>query len=109
MCWCFIATLLACAGLGGGLNAEVRAAMLPDSLSTYLCPGGSVNSPSPVAPFHPGAVLRVAPVLRRSVPLIHLLLGPKSPRKCPNLPLLIFRERYGVREGWMGVYEEGQG
>lgn len=32
---------------------------------THLCPGGSVNSPSPVAPFPPGVVARAAPVWRR--------------------------------------------
>lgn len=121
MCWFFLASLPARARRSGrsleGLNAEVRATMLPDSLSTHLYPGGSVNSPSPVAPFPPGVVLRVAPVLRCTVSLIHLLLGPKSPRKFPNPPLVIFRERYGMRLfwdhwrrlgkwGWMGVRGE---
>lgn len=40
----------------------------PDSPSTHLCPGGSVNSPSPGAPFHPGVVARAAPVWRRFNP-----------------------------------------
>lgn len=46
--------------------------------STHLCPGGCVNSPSPVAPFPPGVVVRAAPVLRRtkSVPPLHPLLSP---------------------------------
>lgn len=46
--------------------------------STHLCPGGCVNSPSPVAPFPPGVVVRAAPVLRRtkSVPPRHPLLSP---------------------------------
>lgn len=98
-----------------GMHAGERATILPDSLSTHLCPGGSANSPSPVAPFPPGVVVCAAPVLRCTVPLIHLRRLPSHP-EIQNPPLL-FRERSGVRLfwdhwrrlgewGWMGVSGE---
>lgn len=95
---------------GGGMRGQGDT-ILPDSLSTHLYPAGSVNWPSPDAPFLPGVVVRAAPVLRCTVPLIHLRRHPEI----PNSPLL-FRERSGERLfwdhwrmgewGWMGVSEE---
>ena len=92
------------------------------SLNTHLCPGGSANSPSPVAPFPRGVVVRAAPALRLhgSPPtppfLIHLRRLPSQPRKFKIPPHLEKRkkkkritERSGVRLFWEHRRTPGEG
>lgn len=91
--------------VGGGVHAQRRATTLPDSLRTHLCPGGSANSPSPVAPFPHDVVLRVAPVRRCTVPSSNPFapLVPRSPRRIPPNPVDLrgaaVRGYFGITEG----------
>lgn len=92
------------------------------SLNTHLCPGGSANSPSPVAPFPRGVVVRAAPALRLHGPSppTHLFFNPSqaSPESTPkiqNTPSLTkkkkkrIRERSGVRLFWEHRRTLGEG
>ena len=91
------------------------------SLNTHLCPGGSANSPSPVAPFPRGVVVRAAPALRLHGPPPHTFFfnpsqaSPESTPKIQNTPSLTkkkkkrFRERSGVRLFWEHRRTLGEG
>lgn len=74
------------------------------SLNTHLCPGGSANSPSPVAPFPRGVVVRAAPALRLHGPSppTHLFFNPSqaSPESTPkiqNTPSLTKKKKKNQR------------
>ena len=92
------------------------------SLNTHLCPGGSANSPSPVAPFPRGVVVRAAPALRLhgsppTPPFFNP--SPASPESTPKIQNTSslrkkkkekrITERSGVRLFWEHRRTPGEG